>query len=392
MKKILVIQPTINQTGGGSIAQNYITLLLKELDFEVYTMSFCKTESKSKNHYSKDFLKKYDKKKDIYWYNKNVYKFINDTITKINPEVIILGQFWSYISLFLALNNFKKIKKIHIVHTAGFTCLNSLLIKKNTKEPCKGSVGLKCLNSKCVTIRNSPLRIGMHYIVKLFTKKSFNHFICHSRFVQNLLKKEGYKNSTLIPLMIPEKIEYHNAKVEKENTSLNLLFVGVLEWAKGILEIFDSIVLLKEKSIDFHFQIVGEGSLRPILEKIIIEKRLQTFVTLVGAVSRSEIFKYYQNTDIVVFPSYFETFGLVPLEAMLHNKKLIISNRGALPEITFGYKALETVTKIEGVTITEAILRLKSNNIIPKPKLMQNNSATEGRRIIKELISKLLQK
>ena len=43
------------------------------------------------------------------------------------------------------------------------------------------------------------------------------------------------------------------------------------------------------------------------------------------------------DSEIVAFPSFFESFGLVALEAMIASKKVILSSRGALPEISAKY-------------------------------------------------------
>ena len=41
----------------------------------------------------------------------------------------------------------------------------------------------------------------------------------------------------------------------------------------------------------------------------------------------------YIDSDVVIIPSRWEGFGLVAIEAMKYSKPLIVSNRGALPEI-----------------------------------------------------------
>jgi predicted SAM-dependent methyltransferase len=47
----------------------------------------------------------------------------------------------------------------------------------------------------------------------------------------------------------------------------------------------------------------------------------------------------YENCDFVVFPSRYESFGLVPLEAMVYQKPIIAAAAGAIPEVVIDGKS-----------------------------------------------------
>jgi len=53
----------------------------------------------------------------------------------------------------------------------------------------------------------------------------------------------------------------------------------------------------------------------------------------VGWQSPDDLSQLYQRAHILVVPSWFETFGQVALEGMLHGTPLIVSDAGALPEL-----------------------------------------------------------
>jgi glycosyltransferase involved in cell wall biosynthesis len=53
----------------------------------------------------------------------------------------------------------------------------------------------------------------------------------------------------------------------------------------------------------------------------------------VGGVSDEDLALLYQAADVYVFPSLYEGFGLPPLEAMQYGTRVLVSNRGSLPEI-----------------------------------------------------------
>jgi len=53
----------------------------------------------------------------------------------------------------------------------------------------------------------------------------------------------------------------------------------------------------------------------------------------VGLVSEENIYALYQNALAYVFPSFYEGFGLPPLEAMQCGTPVVASNVSAIPEV-----------------------------------------------------------
>ncbi len=56
-------------------------------------------------------------------------------------------------------------------------------------------------------------------------------------------------------------------------------------------------------------------------------------IDIIGQVSQKELKTYYQNAKLFVFPSFHESFGFPPLEAMACGTPVIVSNVTALPEV-----------------------------------------------------------
>ena len=65
------------------------------------------------------------------------------------------------------------------------------------------------------------------------------------------------------------------------------------------------------------------------LEKIKLLKN----IILAGYLSDGEVKTLMQNCKAFVFPSYFEGFGIPPLEALACGAPIIVSNAASLPEI-----------------------------------------------------------
>ena len=95
-----------------------------------------------------------------------------------------------------------------------------------------------------------------------------------------------------------------------------LLFVGRLMWYKNIQMILDACKLLKNDGIDFRMVMLGigpdEGAIKKYTRKLMLDDK----VIFTGQIkNRDDIKIYYGASDLLVFPSTFDTNGLVVREA-----------------------------------------------------------------------------
>jgi glycosyltransferase involved in cell wall biosynthesis len=65
------------------------------------------------------------------------------------------------------------------------------------------------------------------------------------------------------------------------------------------------------------------------VEQLKLEKR----VRFLGRVSDLELITLYSMAEVFAFPSFFEGFGIPPLEAMACGTPVITSNTSSLPEV-----------------------------------------------------------
>ena len=82
---------------------------------------------------------------------------------------------------------------------------------------------------------------------------------------------------------------------------------------------------------DTHLVIVGNGDFEGCMEAIYPYNR---FITFMGFVSKEQLQELYNIADVGVVPSYFEEFGYVAAEMMIHQCPIIIRNTTGLKEIT----------------------------------------------------------
>jgi D-inositol-3-phosphate glycosyltransferase len=112
-----------------------------------------------------------------------------------------------------------------------------------------------------------------------------------------------------------------------------VLFVGRIEPLKGI-----DVLLRAASHLDGRFRVLvigGDGkdlARKRELSALAAELRIVDKVTLLDAVPHDDLPLYYNAADICVVPSYYESFGLVAVEAMACGVPVVASRVGGLKE------------------------------------------------------------
>ena len=113
-----------------------------------------------------------------------------------------------------------------------------------------------------------------------------------------------------------ELIKKANAHFNFKEDELVFIYVGRIEKLKKIDLILDSLKVLKDKGVKFKFFAVGKGS---DLKKMKKYKHKLGFtdeeVIFTGFVEREYLPYLYARGDLLIFPSLYDNFGLVKVEA-----------------------------------------------------------------------------
>ena len=114
-----------------------------------------------------------------------------------------------------------------------------------------------------------------------------------------------------------------------------LLFLSNMIREKGIFVLLNACEILKEKGIPFECHFVGGWSNIPEEEfrKKIKEKELSDVVFAHGPKYNTEKMAFYKRADVFVFPTYYDTFGLVNLEAMQNGLPIVSTPEGGIRDI-----------------------------------------------------------
>ena len=105
-----------------------------------------------------------------------------------------------------------------------------------------------------------------------------------------------------------------------------VLFVGRLEPVKGIKELFSAMPLILAEHERVKLLVVGKGSLETWARE---EAQKQSNITLVtDFLDAEEKRLHYALSDLCVFPSLYEPFGIVALEAAAMGKPCVVGASG----------------------------------------------------------------
>lgn len=134
-----------------------------------------------------------------------------------------------------------------------------------------------------------------------------------------------------------EDIESGNvASDKKDSGNIRVLYLSNLRPSKGTMEFLQMAKMVTTKFINVKFILAGPTrsvSFEKEINSFIKDEKLCCFIDMPGAVYGSEKEKLFRDSDIFVFPTHHEAFGLVNLEALKWGLPVISTNVGAIPEI-----------------------------------------------------------
>jgi glycosyltransferase involved in cell wall biosynthesis len=136
-----------------------------------------------------------------------------------------------------------------------------------------------------------------------------------------------------------------------------ILFMGTLEPRKNVGLLLDAYALVRER-IPQAPRLALAGAVTPAAAdwvRRIAEPPLAGHVDLLGYIDAGRRYELYTSAAMLVLPSHLEGFGLPVLEAMTAGVPVIVSDRGALPEVAGG--AAQVVPATDPAALADAILR-----------------------------------
>jgi glycosyltransferase involved in cell wall biosynthesis len=182
--------------------------------------------------------------------------------------------------------------------------------------------------------------------VRLFIRRllaqNANAFVTNSQggktYLTQILKAEESKVFAR-PYQIPDKQALLEFGEGKDLGLSNIqdpvfLFIGQTIHRKGISFLLEACLLLENQGCqNYSLIVIGDGEQRQELESWTREHNLEGKVRFEGWVNYGGLGRYFENTDIFIFPTLEDIWGMVILEAMLFGKPVMCSKYAGVSEM-----------------------------------------------------------
>ena len=296
--RLLIITPTLES--GGS--EKFVSLLCKHINTNIF--SVCLVVVNNAN----PFFKIENKAIEVIDLKKNRVLFslhaIKKVVNKLKPDIVFSTA--NHLNIYLAIfkNQFNNRIKF-IAREANIVSITS----KETKMPAL-----------------------YNWLVKKYYKQ-FDLIICQSLYMlQDLVTHYQVPEKRTVIIHNATHTVFNNSTqfgTEMAKNGYKFVTIARLSKQKGIERLIHAVSLL---SGSFKYYIIGEGSKRDELQKLIDELQLQDKIFLSG--EKKSPFSGLEDADLFLMGSYYEGFPNALLEAGAHGIPVIAFNApGGIAEI-----------------------------------------------------------
>jgi glycosyltransferase involved in cell wall biosynthesis len=216
------------------------------------------------------------------------------------------------------------------------------------------AVAASLSRSAFVVSPSLPVRVGRKWGTyrRLFAKLADTAHVTTvlSEFERTLLLQSGFQPRHLlqvppaVDLMtdIPRWTPQADCDFDPQRHRI-LLFVGRVTDTKGIDTLISALPSIIRASPDARLCLAGPVSAVDAERFRVLarDRGVSPYIHFAGEVSASALKQWYGHSTVFVFPSKYEAFGIVVLEAMAAGLPTVVANGSALPEVVgFGERGL----------------------------------------------------
>lgn len=169
-----------------------------------------------------------------------------------------------------------------------------------------------------------------------------------TKYIKQEKEKEFILSSKLVVIpncldsgFISSVLNYQNKNTFRKSYKIEDRFIitvlSRLTREKNQNLVIEAMLELSKKYPNIILLIVGKGEDYEFLKKKVVSLNLEKYVKFFNQVSESEKIDFYSNTDLFIFPSLAEGFGITILEAMYCTSPILSSDLKVLKEVT-GHK------------------------------------------------------
>jgi len=174
-----------------------------------------------------------------------------------------------------------------------------------------------------------------------------HYVVTQSKWIKHeFIKKFKFPKEKIFAIRPIIKISNCTEKIKFNNEDYNIFCPSSAFVYKNNREIANAIAYLKSNGQDVSMlkvHITINKNDDPMLLDAIIKNKLTNNFNFIGRITYENMLAFYNSSDLVVFPSYLETFGLPLLEAASFGKPIIVSNEGYAQEVISKYKGAKLI-------------------------------------------------
>lgn len=193
-----------------------------------------------------------------------------------------------------------------------------------------------------VTHSKTLARWGVHFVVNFYAKCDQVWTVSNS--AADVLRAYGYKGAIEVVENGTDRIEADPESVRMVSECYGLgelpvlLFVGQMNWKKNVRRILEAVKILVEQGRALKLVLAGQGPSEPEIRALAAAMGLGKLVVFTGHVSDPQVLHgLYARANLLVFPSLYDTAGLVVSEAAaLGTPALLVAGSSAAEAVKDG--------------------------------------------------------
>lgn len=328
--RILKVHNYYIQSGGEDSVFHAETDLLRSRGHDVIEFLEFNTEIKHRNKTSVALQTlwshtSYKKLKSVLKKTKPDVAHFHNTFPLISPSAYYACQELN-IPVVQTLDNQRLMCPASSFYRDGKLCLDCF-----GKTPPLQGVLHACYHGSYIQTAVVASMLTLHRWLKTWQTK-IDAFLCSTNFYRRLFVDAGFPSDKLIvmPHFVRPPTHQLALKIEKEYA----LFLGRLDPEKGIKTLLEAWRL-----VDIPLKIRGGGRLEEFAKEFVNQFSL-TNIEFVNRLDEQELSALIGGARFLIMPSegYYETFGMVIIEAYARRVPVLASNIGVVPELVFDKK------------------------------------------------------
>jgi glycosyltransferase involved in cell wall biosynthesis len=259
------------------------------------------------------------------FYSKKSYNTVYNIVKNNDIDIVHIHNFFPLlsVSVFMAAKA-AGAKVIHTIHNYRFWCINGMLYQNNygvchkcTQHGVINGVKNKCYRNSMFQSIIATVAFSIYRLLN-YDKYIDNYFVL-TEFEKEMVTKLGIEEKKLI--LKPNFVKLYNRKSNEPDCKKDFVFVGRLEYSKGIIELINT---WKELGYEYQLTIIGTGPLQSEIEYFQADN-----IRYLGKMTNEDTLKIISKSKYLLQTSlWYETFGLTIVEAFSVGTPVIAFNIG----------------------------------------------------------------